>query len=235
MNSSSAMGQKTLARKFLAEFLGTAFLLATVVGSGIMAEKLSGGNVAVALLGNTLPTGAMLTVLIVVLGPVSGAHMNPAVSLAFALRGELSRRAFALYLPAQFAGALLGVVAAHAMFDLPLLQVSAHLRAGPAQSLSEAIATFGLLLTIFGCVARAPATTPFAVGLYIVAAYWFTASTSFANPAVTLARAFTETFSGIAPQNVGAFVAAQIAGALAALAVAPLLWPREQTSEKLSY
>ncbi len=155
-------------RTFLAEFLGTAFLLATVVGR------------------------------------------------------------------AQFAGALVGVVTAHAMFDLPLLQVSAHLRAGHAQNFSEAVATFGLLLTIFGCVARAPAATPSAVGLYIVAAYWFTASTSFANPAVTLACAFTDTFSGVAPQNVGAFVVAQIAGALAALAIAPLLWPREQTAEKLS-
>ena len=163
--------------------------------------------------------------------------MNPAVSLAFALRGDLPAREALAYVGAQVCGALAGVCAAHAMFDLPVMQVSQHLREGPAQIFSEVVATFGLLLTIFGCVAKSsaagettPTATPVAVGLYIVAAYWFTASTSFANPAVTLARAFTDTFAGIAPHNVGAFIGAQIAGALAALAISPVLWPRENLS-----
>ncbi|MHB1110920.1 MAG: aquaporin [Devosia sp.] len=215
-----------LARRLLAEGLGTALLLATVVGSGIMAERLAGGNVAIALLGNTIPTGAILVVIILIFGPVSGAHFNPAVSAAAALRGELAWPHAVLYALVQIAAAIIGTWAAHLMFDLPLLQISTTERGGPGQSLSEAIATFGLMLTIFGCVARAPAATPFAVGLYIAAAYWFTASTSFANPAVTIARALTDTFSGIMPANAPAFIAAQVAGMGAALAVARFLWPR---------
>lgn len=211
-------------RRLVAEGLGSAFLLATVVGSGIMASKLAGGNVALALLGNTLPTGAILIVLILIFGPVSGAHFNPAVSLAFALRKELSWSDFAGYLAAQLIGAVLGVWAAHLMFELPIWQISTTLRSGPAQWFSESLATFGLLLTIFGCVARAPAATPYAVGLYITAAYWFTASTSFANPAVTFARMFSDTFAGIAPSGVVPFIAAQLIGMLAASAVARWLW-----------
>ena len=214
-------------RRAAAEALGTAFLLATVIGSGIMAERLAGGNVALALLGNTLPTGAILVVLILIFGPVSGAHFNPAVSIAFAIRGELPWRMTAIYAGCQIAGAIAGVFVAHLMFDLPLLQVGAKLRSGPGQWLAEFVATFGLLLTILGCVARAPSATAYAVGLYITAAYWFTASTSFANPAVTLARAFSDSFAGIAPGGVPAFVAAQLLGMLAAVALARWLWPPE--------
>ena len=212
------------AQRAAAEALGTAFLLATVIGSGIMAEQLSGGNEALALLCNTLPTGAILTVLILIFGPVSGAHFNPAVSLAFALRGELPWRTTLVYLAVQFAGAIIGVWAAHAMFELPIWQVSTHVRSGPGQWLAEAVATFGLLLTIFGCVARAPGAVAYAVGLYIMAAYWFTASTSFANPAVTLARALSDTFAGIAPAGVIAFILAQLAGAGLATIVALWIW-----------
>ena len=216
-----------LSRRLLAEALGSAFLLATVVGSGIMAEKLAGGNVAIALIGNTLPTGAILVVLILIFGPLSGAHFNPAVSLAFALRGEFAWRDLAPYIAVQIVGGILGVFAAHAMFDLPILQFSAHVRSGPAQWFAESVATFGLLLAIFGCVAKAPQAVPFAVGLYITAAYWFTASTSFANPAVTIARGLSDTFAGIAPAGVPAFIAAQMAGMLAAVAASRLLWPGE--------
>lgn len=190
-----------------------------------MAERLAGGNVAIALLGNTIPTGAILVVIILIFGPLSGAHFNPAVSLAAALRGELAWRQAALYGLVQIVAAIIGTWAAHLMFGLTLLQLSGTDRGGPALLLSEAIATFGLLLTIFGCVARAPAATPFAVGLYITAAYWFTASTSFANPAVTIARALTDTFSGIMPVNAPGFIAAQLVGMGAALAVARVLWP----------
>jgi glycerol uptake facilitator-like aquaporin len=214
----------SLAQRSFCEALGTAFLLAAVVGSGIMAQRLAGGNGAVALLCNTLPTGAMLAVLILVFGPLSGAHLNPAVSLAFALRGALSWPAAAAYVAAQIFGGLAGVGAAHLMFELPLLQLAATARTGPGQWFAEAVATFGLLLTILGCAARAPAAVPYAVGLYIVSAYWFTASTSFANPAVTLARALSDTFAGIAPAGVPAFIAAQIVGMLVALAVARWLW-----------
>lgn len=221
------MSQETLPRRLFAEALGTAFLLATVVGSGIMADNLSGGNVALALLGNALPTGAMLVVLILIFGPVSGAHFNPAVTLAFALRGEFGRGDVLPYIAAQVAGGIVGVMAAHAMFDLPLVQLSMKIRSGPAQWFAEAVATFGLLLAIFGCLARAPLAVPYAVGLYISAAYWFTASTSFANPAVTIARALSNTFAGIAPAGVPAFVLAQLVGMLAAVAAARLLWPRE--------
>lgn len=214
----------TLARRAFAEMLGTAFLLATVIGSGIMAERLAGGNAALALLGNTLPTGAMLTVLILIFAPVSGAHFNPAVSLAFALRGELPWRLLPPYVASQMVGAVLGVFAAHLMFDLPLLQIATTVRTGPGQWLAEAIAVFGLTLTIFGCLAAAPGAIAYAVGLYIVAAYWFTASTSFANPAVTVARALSNTFAGIAPTGVIAFIVAQLAGMLVAVAVASWLW-----------
>ena len=216
-----------LARRLLAEALGTAFLLATVVGSGIMAEKLAGGNVAIALLGNTIPTGAILVVLILIFGPISGAHMNPAVSAAMAIRGDLPARDLAPYAAAQLVGGIVGVWAAHAMFELPIWQVSTHVRTGAPQWFAEFVATFGLLLTIFGCVARAAAAVPYAVGLYITAAYWFTASTSFANPAVTIARALSDTFAGIAPGGVVGFILAQLAGMAAAVALAPVLWPRK--------
>jgi len=215
----------TLAQRLGAEALGTAFLLAAVVGSGIMAQKLAGGNVALALLGNTLPTGAMLVVLILIFGPVSGAHFNPAVSLAFAVRGEMAWQEAGAYIVAQFIGAAIGVWAAHLMFDLPVWQLSTTVRTGPGQWLAEAVAAFGLLLTIFGCVANAPNSVAYAVGLYITAAYWFTASTSFANPAVTFARSLSDTFAGIAPGGVAAFIAAQLVGAFAAVVLARWMWP----------
>jgi glycerol uptake facilitator-like aquaporin len=211
-------------QRAVAEFLGTAFLLMTVIGSGIMAQRLSGGNDALALLGNTLPTGAILVVLILIFGPVSGAHFNPAVTLAFALRAEIAWWLAALYIAVQIAGGIVGVWIAHLMFELPVWQLSAHVRTGPGQWLAEAVATFGLLLTIFGCVARAPGAVAYAVGLYIIAAYWFTASTSFANPAVTIARAMSDTFAGIAPGAVIAFIVAQLLGAGLALVLARWLW-----------
>ena len=213
-----------LSRRAVAEGLGSFFLLATIIGSGIMAERLAGGNSALALLGNTIPTGAILVVLILIFGSVSGAHFNPAVSLAFALRRALQWPLVPIYVVSQVAGGVLGVWAAHAMFELPLWQVATTTRAGPAQFFAEFVATFGLLLTIFGCVARAPAATAYAVGLYITAAYWFTASTSFANPAVTLARAFSDTFAGIAPGGVLPLILAQLLGALIATAAARWLW-----------
>jgi glycerol uptake facilitator-like aquaporin len=214
----------SLAQRAFAEWLGTAFLLATVVGSGIMAAKLAGGNLAIALLCNTLPTGAILSVLVIVFGPVSGAHLNPAVSLAFALRGEIRPATATAYIAAQVLGGIVGVWAAHLMFELPIWQLSVTVRTGSGQWLAEAVATFGLLVTIFGCVARTPSAVPYAVGLYITAAYWFTASTSFANPAVTIARSLSDTFAGIAPSGVLWFVVAQFVGMLAALAVARWLW-----------
>lgn len=210
----------SLARRTFAEWLGSAFLLAAVVGSGIMADRLSGGNAALALLCNTIPTGAILVVLILILGPVSGAHFNPAVSIAFALRRELTWPITVAYIVAQVAGAVAGVWAAHLMFELPVWQFSTTARTGAGQWLAEGVATFGLLLTIFGCVARTPAATPYAVGLYIASAYWFTASTSFANPAVTIARSFSDTFAGIAPSGVPAFIAAQLIGAAASVSLA---------------
>jgi len=206
-------------RRLGAEALGTAFLLATVVGSGIMGETLAGGNVAIALLGNTIATGAILVVLILVFGPISGAHFNPAVTLAFAVRREISPLDGVLYVAAQVVGGLAGMLAAHYMFEQSLAQVSLHDRTGAAQWFSEGVATFGLLATILGTLRWRPEAVPFAVGLYITAGYWFTASTSFANPAVTLARAFTDTFSGINPDHAPAFMAAQFAGALLATAV----------------
>ncbi|MGB8614480.1 MAG: MIP/aquaporin family protein [Pseudolabrys sp.] len=212
------------AQRAVSEALGTAFLLATVIGSGIMAQRLAGGNGALALLCNTLPTGAILTVLILIFGPVSGAHFNPAVSVAFALRGELPWPMAFVYVAVQLCGAVIGVWAAHLMFELPVWQFSTTIRTGSGQWLAEAVATFGLLLTIFGCVARAPAAVAYAVGLYITAAYWFTASTSFANPAVTLARALSNTFAGISPAGVIAFIVAQLAGAALATVLAQWLW-----------
>ncbi len=216
-----------LARRLLAESLGTGFLLATVIGSGVMGANLAGGNLALALLGNTLPTGAMLVVLILIFGPVSGAHLNPAVSLAFALRRELSWRELTAYVGAQLVGAIAGVWGAHLMFALPVWQISTHVRSGPSLWMSESVATFGLVLTIFGCAARAPEAAPYAVGLYITAAYWFTASTSFANPAVTIARSLSDTFAGIAPSSVAAFILAQLTGTVAAFALRPWLWPAD--------
>jgi len=215
----------SLAQRLFSEWLGTAFLLAAVVGSGIMAAKLAGGNGAVALLCNTLATGAILVVLISVFGPLSGAHFNPAVSLAFALRAALPWPDAALYIAVQVVGGIVGVWAVHLMFELPLWQFSAISRTGSGQWLAEAVATFGLVLTIFGCVARAPSAIPFAVGLYITSAYWFTASTSFANPAVTIARSLSDTFAGIAPAGVLAFILAQLVGMFVAVAVAVWLWP----------
>jgi glycerol uptake facilitator-like aquaporin len=204
------------ARALVAEMTGTALLLAAVVGSGIMGEQLAGGNVAVALLANTLATGAALVALILAFGSVSGAHFNPAVTLADASQGGLPWSRAGGYIAAQVAGALIGVVSAHAMFAKPLLMLSRHARAGWAQAFSEFVATFGLLAVIWGCSRRRASVVPFAVAAYITAAYWFTASTSFANPAVTLARAFTDTFSGIRPVDVPAFVAAQLLGAMTA-------------------
>ncbi len=212
------------ARRLTAEALGSAFLLATVVGSGIMGERLSGGNVAIALLANTLATGAALTVLISMLGPVSGAHFNPAVTLFFALRREIGVRTGLLYVIALLAGAVAGVLIAHAMFALPLIEVSQKLRDGPAQWLSEFVATFGLVLTIAGALRYRPAACAHLVGLYIASAYWFTASTSFANPAVTVARAMTASFSGIAPHSTPGFIAAQLAAAVAGAAASRWLY-----------
>jgi glycerol uptake facilitator-like aquaporin len=210
----------SVGRRLVAEWLGSAFLLAAVVGSGIMAQKLAGGNIALALLCNTIPTGAILVVLILVFGPISGAHFNPAVSLAFSMRRELPWPMAFAYIAVQITGAVAGVWAAHLMFELPLLQLSMTQRSGAGQWLAEAVATFGLLLTIFGCAARTASATPYAVGLYITSAYWFTASTSFANPAVTIARSLSDTFTGIAPEGVLAFIVAQLAGAATAVATA---------------
>jgi glycerol uptake facilitator-like aquaporin len=207
----------TLTRNIVSEALGTAMLLAIVVGSGIMGQRLSAGNDAVALLGNTVATGAGLVVLIHMFAPLSGAHFNPAVTLAFLLRGETAPRIALLYVAAQLAGAVLGVWVAHAMFGEPLLQVSTKLRDGWGQGLAEAVATFGLIGTILTTQRSRPEFTPTAVGLYITAAYWFTASTSFANPAVTVARSLTDSFAGIAPSSVPLFIASQFAGALLAL------------------
>lgn len=215
----------SLPRMLAAEALGSALLLAIVVGSGIMGERLSAGNTAVALLANSLATGCGLVVLIVIFGPLSGAHFNPAVSAVFAARGELPVRRFAAYVPAQLLGALAGVAVAHGMFDLPLVQASQHARTGAAQWLGEFVATFGLIATILGSLAARPAWTPLAVAAYITGAYWFTSSTSFANPAVTVARSLTDTFAGIAPADVAGFVLAQLAGAAIGGLLGSWLWP----------
>ena len=228
----------TLARRIVAEAVGTALLLATVVGSGIMGERLAGGNAAIALLANTLATSAMLVALILTFGPISGAHLNPAVTLADASQGGLPWGEVPGYLAAQFAGALAGVAAAHLMFGEPLFSPSHHIRAGGAQMFSEFIATFGLLSVIWGCARLRSSAVPFAVGAYIAAAYWFTASTSFANPAVTLARSASNTFSGIRPIDVPGFVVAQLAGTAAATLLfrwlVPSL-PKEATSVMLPH
>jgi glycerol uptake facilitator-like aquaporin len=204
----------SIARRLTAEALGTAFLLAAVVGSGIMAERLAGGNFAIALLANTIATGTVLVVLIAIFGPVSGAHFNPAVTLYFALRREISPALGGAYVLVQIAGAFCGVWAAHLMFAAPVFEISLKLREGPAQAFSEFIATFGLIGAIAGAIRFRPESVATLVGLYISAAYWFTASTSFANPAVTLARALSNSFAGIAPHSVPAFIAAQLAGAV---------------------
>lgn len=206
-----------LPRRLASEALGTGLLVATVVGSGIMADRLT-DDVALSLLGNTIPTGAILVVLITIFGPISGAHFNPAVTLVFAVLRQIPVGAASAYIPAQIAGGILGSLLAHAMFGLPIFEMSQTVRTGAAQWLAEGVATFGLLATILGGIRFAPQAVPWLVGLYITAAYWFTASTSFANPAVTLARAISDTFSGIRPADAPAFIAAQCVGALIAAA-----------------
>jgi len=218
-----------LIRRVVAEFIGTLLLLAAVVGSGIMAECLSAGNVAIALLANTVATGAALIAIILAFGPVSGAHLNPAVTLADAWIKGIPWREVPAYILAQLTGAITGVAAAHLMFGLPVFSVSIHVRSGPGQIFSEFVATFGLLAVIWGCARTRPTAVPFAVGAYITAAYWFTASTSFANPAVTIARCMTNTFAGIRPSDVAPFVAAQLAGAACATLLFQWLLPRAIT------
>ena len=214
----------TFLQKLGAEFIGTAGLLATVIGSGIMGETLAGGNVAIALLGNTIATGAILVVLIWVFGPISGAHFNPAVTIAFLVEGEISARDAAIFIVVQVLGALVGMLVAHGMFDLALIQESTKVRTGIGQWFAEGVATFGLVATIFGCIRARPDAVAMAVGLYITAGYWFTASTSFANPAVTIARSFTDTFSGIQPADAPAFICMQIVGAILVVLVIRWLW-----------
>ena len=228
------MQDSTLSRRLGAEFLGTAFLLATVVGSGIMAERLAGGHIAIALLGNTLPTGAILVVLITMLGPISGAHFNPAVTAAFFIRGDLRAAEAAFYFAAQIAGAIAGVLIAHLMFDESVFQLSTKLRSGPAQWFSECVATFGLVLTILLTLRAKPGAIPVSVGLYVTAAYWFTASTSFANPAVTIARALSNTFAGIRPLDVPAFILVQFVGAMIAIYVCRFLLGEKALTAKAS-
>jgi len=211
-------------RRLTAEFLGTALLLVAVVGSGIMAERLAGGNIAIALLANALATGAALVVLITIFAPLSGAHFNPCVTLYAGLRGQMAWRVAATYIPTQFAAAIAGVWLAHAMFATPVWEVSTHLRDGPAQWLAEALATFGLLLTIMGAVRFQPNSTPMLVGLYVMGAYWFTASTSFANPAVTVARSLTDSFAGIAPSSAPGFIGAQLVATVLASRLLPWLF-----------
>ena len=218
--------RSSLGRRLVAEAVGTTLLLAAVVGSGIMGERLAGGNVAVALLANTLATGAALVALILTFGSISGAHFNPAVTLADASRGGLAWGDVVPYVVAQITGAFAGVAAAHVMFEAPLFFASRHARSGPAQMFSEFVATFGLLAVIWGCLRVRADAIPFAVAAYITAAYWFTASTSFANPAVTLARSATDTFAGIRPADAPAFIVAQLLGAGAATALFAWLTPR---------
>lgn len=215
----------TLSRRLTAEFIGAAFLVIAVVGSGVMGERLAGGNVAIALLANTIATGAALVVLILTFGPISGAHFNPAVTLVDSMEGGLSSRDAVGYVLAQSIGAGCGTMAAHLMFGLRLISFSQHARSGSAQLFSEFIATFGLLSIIWGCSRSRPGIVPFAVGLYITAAYWFTSSTSFANPAVTLARCISDTFAGIRPEDVPGFLTTQVAGALAATSLFKWLLP----------
>ena len=219
-----------LLRRTVAEFVGSLLLLAAVVGSGIMGERLAAGNVAVALLANTLATGTALIAIILAFGPVSGAHLNPAVTLADAWLGGIAWRETPAYIIAQLAGAFAGVAVAHLMFGLSIYAVSMHARSGPAQIFSEFIATFGLLAVVWGCARARPSAVPFAVGAYITAAYWFTASTSFANPAVTIARSTTNTFAGIRPADVVFFIAAQLAGAFGATLLFRWLMPARKVT-----
>ena len=222
-----------MARRLFAEWLGTLFLLAVVVGSGIMADRLSGGNVAIALLANSIATGAILVVLILIFGPISGAHFNPAVTLAFAIRKEISPQDSAQYVAAQIIGGVAGVIIAHAMFDNPLIDPSTTARTGIGQWIGEFVATFGLVATILGCLKARPEAVPYAVGLFITAGYWFTSSTSFANPAVTIARGLTNTFSGIDPAHIGAFIMMQmIAAAVATMSFRWLLADRQDEMAK---
>lgn len=224
------MSDASLPQRLAAEAIGTGLLLATVVGSGIMAENLAGGNVAIALLGNTIPTGAILVVIILMFGPVSGGHFNPAVTAAFLMRRELGLSHAGLYIVVQCVGAVAGVWVAHAMFAVEILQFSTNVRTGSGQWFAEGVATFGLVLTIFGTLHWGTKIVAASVGLYITAAYWFTASTSFANPAVTVGRTLTDSFSGILPADAAAFVAAQFAGAAVALLLANWLFRRDRTS-----
>lgn len=214
----------TMRRAVVAEAIGSFFLFATVVGSGIMAESLAGGNVAIALLGNTMATGAMLFVLIAMLGPVSGAHFNPAVSLVMTIRREISARTCLVYVVAQLVFGIAGVWAAHLMFDLPIIQLSTKIRTGTGQWAGEAIATFGLIFTILGTARHRPEWIPASVAVYITSAYWFTSSTSFANPAITVARSLSDSFAGIAPANIPGFVLAQLFGALLAMVAGHFLF-----------
>jgi glycerol uptake facilitator-like aquaporin len=222
----------SLFRRVVAEFTGTMFLLAAVVGSGIMGERLAGGNVALELLVNAIATGAALVAIIFAFGPISGAHLNPAVTLTDSWLGGVPWREAPAYIVAQLAGAFAGVAAAHVMFGLSVYSASTHVRSGPAQVFSEFVATFGLLAVIWGCVRYRPSAVPFAAGAYIIAAYWFTASTSFANPAVTIARSVTNTFAGIRPTDVAAFVAAQLAGAFAATLLFRWLVPQVEAANR---
>jgi glycerol uptake facilitator-like aquaporin len=223
----------TLRARLTAEFLGSAFLVAAVIGSGVMGERLSGGNVAIALLANTIATGAALAALILTFGPISGAHLNPAVTLSDAIEHGIAWPDALAYIGVQCAGGIVGAIVAHLMFGLPWYSLSSHPRHGWTQALSEFVATFGLLSVIWGCSRLRPGATPFAVASYITAAYWFTASTSFANPAVTIARCLSNTFAGIRPADVPLFIAAQIAGALAATFLFRWLVPKESTSKYL--
>jgi len=222
----------TLPRRIVSEFVGTGFLVAAVAGSGIMGERLAGGNVAIALLANTIATGAALAALILTFGPISGAHLNPAVTFADAFERGVSWTVAACYVPAQCAGALCGVIAAHLMFGLPVISLSHHARSGSAQVFSEFVATFGLVSVIWGCARKRSQIVPFAVAAYITSAYWFTSSTSFANPAVTIARSLSDTFAGIRPVDVPLFVAAQLAGAVAATLLFRWLVPRLAATAK---
>ena len=225
------MSQFDLPRRLVAETLGTAMLLATVVGSGIMAENLAGGNVAIALLGNTIPTGAILVVIITIFGPVSGAHFNPAVTLSFLIRREITIGAAIAYVAVQIIGGITGTWSAHLMFAQELFQLSSHVRTGGAQWFSEGVATFGLVATILGTLRWRPEAVAYMVGLYITAAYWFTASTSFANPAVTIARSLTDTFSGIYPAHAPGFILAQLVGAVVATLTIGWLASRQSESK----
>ena len=219
------MKSYSTSQKLIAEALGTALLLATVVGSGIMAQRLSGDSIGLALLCNTIPTGAILVVIITIFGPISGAHFNPAVTIVFLLKKHLSLNLAMIYIVVQIFAGIFGVLTAHVMFEETILQASTTTRTGTGQWFAEGVATFGLLLAILGGIQSAPKAVPWLVGLYITAAYWFTASTSFANPAVTIARGFSDTFAGIAPTNITAFIVAQIIGALVALSICNFIFP----------